>query len=444
MNTSLPAGAPQVTSPITGTIVRWRIKTGASGDGTLKLRVIAPAGGVMFSGAGTGATETTPTTAGTTTFSAQLPIQAGEYLGVDSSDNGQLPALATSQTGANVGSFNPPLADGGSAASPSSAPAGWELLVNADVAALPTSSVTVPACSKGGQLAATVTADPDPAVAAKAIHFRVDGASEQAISTSGSPGSATITVPEGSHTLEYWGEDSVGALESSHHTASVLVDTIAPVVMITSDQGKTIYPPGAVASISVAASDSGSGLQSDPSGMAELLPTSVTGTYTVTRTAVDNCGNTSAAPFTYTVTNTVAKPPSAQNAKITGLAPHPRSFVAASHGASIARRTGTEIGYTDSQSATTTFTVQRPEPGVRRGGRCVKPSRSHLTDKRCTRYAAVGSFRHLDVAGANRLHFTGRLNGRKLPPGLYRLRAVARGASGKPGPTAFTKFRVLP
>jgi hypothetical protein len=223
INTALPAGAPPLTSPVTGTIIRWRIKTAAGSNGTITFRVIAPAGGGMFTGAGTGATETTPTTATTTTFPTQLPIQVGDYVGVDFPAGSSLSAFAKSQTGANAALFTPALVDGGPPVSSSETLGGDELLVNADVAALPTSSVTVPACSDTSQLAATVTSDPDQALAPKAIHFRIDGGSEQVLTTSGNPGSATISVPEGSHTLEYWGEDTVGGLESPHHTASVQV-----------------------------------------------------------------------------------------------------------------------------------------------------------------------------------------------------------------------------
>jgi hypothetical protein len=54
---------------------------------------------------------------------------------------------------------------------------------------------------------------------------------------------------------------------------------------------------------------------------------------------------------------------------------------------------------------------------------------------------AVGSFTHADVAGANRFRFTGRVGGRKLRPGSYRLRAVARNAAGV-GPPAFKPFHI--
>jgi hypothetical protein len=325
----------------------------------------------MFTGAGTGPPETTPTTATITTFSTRLPIHAGDYIGGNWSAGVFLYATGTSETGATQIEFSPALADGGPAAapcttSPSCSRTDDEPLINADVGALPSSSVAVSACSK----------------------------------------TATIPVPEGSHTLECWGEDTVGGLESPHPSATVLV----------------------------AATYSGSGLATDPSGPDELFPTSVPGTFTVTRTAIDRCGNSTSASFTYTV----------GLATVSALAIHPKSFLAASHGGSIATATGTQISYTDTQPAITTFTVQRPAPGVMHDGKCVKPSRALHKGKPCTRYLAVGGFHHHDVAGKKRFRFTGRVKGRKLSPGRYRLRAVARGPGGQPGPPAFTNFRILP
>jgi hypothetical protein len=278
---------------------------------------------------------------------------------------------------------------------------------------LPTSSLTSPTCTKSGQITASVTSDPDPAVSPKALHLRIDGGAEQVISTAGSPGSATISVPSGTHTLEYWGEDTVGGLENPHNTASVAFDTTPPVVTIHSDQSKVAYAVNEPATLSVAATDDGA-LQTDPSGVAEPIPTNKTGTFTVIRTAVDQCGNSSTGSFTYTV----------GTASVTGLRVTPRSFPAASHGGSIARAIGTEISYIDSQAATTTFTVQKKTG--RRG-----------------RYVKVGSFKRRDVAGHNRFRFTGRVNGHKLRSGRYRLKAIALGPLGKPGRASFTTFRVV-
>ena len=60
----------------------------------------------------------------------------------------------------------------------------------------------------------------------------------------------------------------------------------------------------------------------------------------------------------------------------------------------------------------------------------------------CTRYVAVGGFTHPDASGLNRLHFTGRVGGHKLPPGNYQLTATPR-SHGKAGTAVSTHFRIL-
>jgi hypothetical protein len=372
-------GGGPVASPITGTLLRWRIRTGSSSSAdTLRLRVLAPAGG-GYTGAGTSAGVFAPTSAATTEFPTQLPIAAGDFIGIDTS--ALLDSYAMNVTGATLSTLSPQPADGGSPEA-ATTDANFELLVNADVAALPTSTATIPGCSPGGQIAVTVTPDPDPAVAAAAVHYRVDGGGEVVAATSGSPGVATVTLANGSHTLEYWGGDTVGGLERPHHTASVLVDT------------------------------------------------------------VNHCGPGPASRGPASRGPASPGPPLA-NAAVTRLGVHPSAFVAASSGGAIARQTGTTVSYNASQAATTTFTVQRPEAGVRKGRGCVKRGNRAHGGKRCTRYTNVGSFTHVDSAGANGFHFTGRVSRRTLRPGSYRLQAVARGATRKPGPPATTGFRVI-
>jgi hypothetical protein len=53
----------------------------------------------------------------------------------------------------------------------------------------------------------------------------------------------------------------------------------------------------------------------------------------------------------------------------------------------------------------------------------------------------VASFAHHDAAGANRFRFTGRVDGRTLAPGHYRLQAIPhnRGGTGRP---AYRNFEV--
>ena len=70
--------------------------------------------------------------------------------------------------------------------------------------------------------------------------------------------------------------------------------------------------------------------------------------------------------------------------------------------------------------------------GLQRGGRA------------CTRYVKVsGSFTHKGATGKlNRFTFTGRLSGRKLGAGRYRLNARPADAAGNRGTTKRAPFRI--
>jgi hypothetical protein len=134
-------------------------------------------------------------------------------------------------------------------------------------------------------------------------------------------------------------------------------------------------------------------------------------------------------------------------AALSQLKVSPNSLIAANSGASLTaakRKTGATISYVDSQAATTAFTVLKPQRGVRKGARCVKPPRrpAKRKPKSCTRWVAAGGFAHSDVVGVNKAHFTGRVKNRKLAPGRYRLRAVATFA-GRAGVPVTTTFRVV-
>jgi hypothetical protein len=378
-NTALPAGSAPVTSPISGTIIRWRIRTGSlTTAATVALRVIAPTGSATFVGAGTGTTVGPPPASTTTTYPEQLPIDAGDYIGVNSEAGKALNAIAQTITGAVFTTFSPALADGGTPATGSNN-SGKELLINADVAAPPTSAAGTPsACPGPIILPVTVTPDPDPAVAAKAVHYVIDGGAEQVVATSGDPATANVPLPTGSHTLEYWGEDTVGQSEAAHHTATVNVPDCA---------------------------------------------TSPTATPTLTP-----------GP---TVTPTVALTPVVSSARLSTSV-----FRAAGSGGSLARApVGTTVSYRDSLAATTTFKVLKRVTGHRKGHRCVAgaPKRHQ---KRCTRYVSVGSFIHLDQAGAVQVRFTGRVHGHKLKPGRYRLTLTPR-AGGKTGKAVVLPFRIV-
>jgi uncharacterized repeat protein (TIGR01451 family) len=93
---------------------------------------------------------------------------------------------------------------------------------------------------------------------------------------------------------------------------------------------------------------------------------------------------------------------------------------------------GATISYSLNTAATTTHSVLKPARGIKSGKTCVKPPKKPPTGaKKCTRFVSIGSFKHTDVAGKNKFHWNGKLKGKKVKPGSYRLQAVARNASGK-------------
>jgi len=106
---------------------------------------------------------------------------------------------------------------------------------------------------------------------------------------------------------------------------------------------------------------------------------------------------------------------------------------------------GAFVSYSDSQAATTTFTVQRPRRGFRSGRRCVarRPLRHPGRLRRCTFYQSVGGFSRPDRAGSNRFHLSGRVNGRALHVGRYRLQAVAKNGDGQRSLAANMSFSII-
>jgi N-acetylneuraminic acid mutarotase len=128
---------------------------------------------------------------------------------------------------------------------------------------------------------------------------------------------------------------------------------------------------------------------------------------------------------------------------ITALRLSPRTFRAASGGASIATALRTRIHYFTSESTTTTFTVQRLTAGRRVGKRCVQPNKHNRSRPQCTRKVPVkGHFSHRDHGGTVSLRFSGRVGGHKLSPGRYVLVAKVRDGAGNPGRPTQAPFRI--
>jgi PKD domain-containing protein len=182
------------------------------------------------------------------------------------------------------------------------------------------------------------------------------------------------------------------------------------------------------------------------------------GTFTVAVSAADTLANRATA--TRSISIAPAPPPSGsagsgapRKPAVTGLRLSPSTFRAASSGPSVktaaprtgARitRTGTRVSYSLNVAASVRATFQRATSGRRVGRRCLKASRANRTRRPCPRFARVtGSFARARPAGADRFTFTGRIAGRALSPGRYRLLATPT-ANARTGVTTSASFRII-
>jgi dipeptidyl aminopeptidase/acylaminoacyl peptidase len=155
----------------------------------------------------------------------------------------------------------------------------------------------VPECT--GSVTVTVSDSTGFKSPPKAVHFQIDGGPEQTAPTTGA--TATINVPQGRHSLNYWGENQAGDQETTLHTVDVFADATRPSLTIRSDQRKATYRRGQFASVTIAARDSLSPLVRNPSRRRLRVSTATLGTKTVHATATDACGNTATALLRYRV-----------------------------------------------------------------------------------------------------------------------------------------------
>jgi hypothetical protein len=107
-NTGIPERGSNLTSPVGGAIVRWKIQ-GAKG-GPFYLRVLHPNGSGAYSSAGTSA-GVTPVGAGVEVFSSSIPIHAGDQIGIDPTNPTDEIGIAAVPS-ASFGFIFPPPPDG--------------------------------------------------------------------------------------------------------------------------------------------------------------------------------------------------------------------------------------------------------------------------------------------------------------------------------------------
>jgi hypothetical protein len=103
---------------------------------------------------------------------------------------------------------------------------------------------------------------------------------------------------------------------------------------------------------------------------------------------------------------------------------------------------GTTFRYTLSEAARVTIRIDRVLPGVKRGKRCLKPSKTRR-GKRCSRFVRVGQLVRESPKGRSRVPFNGRIKRKALKRGRYRAVLRAADAAGNKSATRKLKFQVV-
>jgi hypothetical protein len=177
------------------------------------------------------------------------------------------------------------------------------------------------------------------------------------------------------------------------------------------------------------------------------------GDHSATLTVSDPVGLTATAQITVTVTavpvtvgSSTLPGLASQGPSLSGLKLEPTRFRAAGRTTLVnARRTsvGTWITYALSKPATVTFALERSAPGRRVGARCRAATPADRRQAGCVRWLPIGTMAPRSAVGMNRVRFSGRLRGRALDAGRYRMRAQALDSDGRRSATLVATFRIV-
>jgi hypothetical protein len=231
---------------------------------------------------------------------------------------------------------------------------------------------------------------------------------------------------------------SASALPSNCSLSGTTVTcTSAPSASIATPTNGALYTQGQLVAASYSCSDAagGPGIAACSGQVANgaAIDTGSLGLHSFTVTATSRDGQAGSATVSYTV---IAPPGGGRTPapSLSNLEVRPQRFRASTTGSAIltAADGGAKITYGDSAAAKTTFRVYRKASAT-----CAR----HGKRKSCTRWVYVGGFTHQDVAGTNRLRFTGRVDHRALKPGSYRLRGTAT-MSGEQSRTVTARFKI--
>jgi hypothetical protein len=125
--------------------------------------------------------------------------------------------------------------------------------------------------------------------------------------------------------------------------------------------------------------------------------------------------------------------------QIQSLAVKPGAFRAGNVAGAVASRrkkaaapVGARVSYSLSAPGSVDLSVERLTGGRRAGKKCVKQTAANKAHKKCSFYKPIkGSFSVTGAGGPNSFKFSGRIGGKPLKPGSYRLTGAAGDAARK-------------
>jgi YVTN family beta-propeller protein len=238
---------------------------------------------------------------------------------------------------------------------------------------------------------------------------------------------------------------SVSITPDQGPTAALSVKAAAPGSATRFDGKGSSDPDGAVVSF---AWNFGDGSSAAGSSASSSHVYAKAGVYTATLKVTDTEGCSSVQIFTGQTVSCNGGTAAVATAKvdtlpgISGLRATNRQFAVASARRKKVKR-GTKFSYRLSEAAKVTFTISRKASGRRVGKRCQRKTRKNRQRRKCVRVVKVGSFSKNARAGRNRTRFAGRLRGRKLKPGAYRVTAVAKHSAGGKSRPRSTSIKIV-
>lgn len=105
-------------------------------------------------------------------------------------------------------------------------------------------------------------------------------------------------------------------------------------------------------------------------------------------------------------------------------------------------KVGTTFRYTLSEAARAKIVIAQKLAGRRVGKACRQPTRRNARRRHCSRFVKKGTLSRSAKAGANSLHFTGRVGRRALKRGRYRVTLTAADAAGNVSKPKTVSFRI--